>query len=184
MTILFVERVGRQAFDEPTGLWAALLCAISPMQVRYAQEVRMYVLLVLETCLAWCLLFSFRDSAGRLKQSAYLLCLVALGYTHPLGLFMVAALALAYLVDRPGTRLGFGAWLAIQLLAALAIAPWIIQYVDHPPDIVVGRLPLKFLIGLPIGFIGGNSLDLVSVRGAGGVWDDRAWRRDCPSVGS
>ena len=46
----------------------------SPMQVRYAQEVRMYALLVLEACLAWNLLFSFRDSAGLLKQAAYLAC--------------------------------------------------------------------------------------------------------------
>jgi hypothetical protein len=46
-------------------------------------------------------------------------------------------------------------------VAALAIAPWMSHYLDHPPDIVVGRLPLKFLIGLPIGYIGGNSRTLV-----------------------
>ena len=46
------------------------LCAISPMQVRYAQEVRMYALLVLETCLAWDLLFSFRDSAAPAQAGA------------------------------------------------------------------------------------------------------------------
>jgi hypothetical protein len=160
LTVLVVERIGRKAFDPPTGLWAAFLFAISPMQVRYAQEVRMYALLVLETCLAWNLLFAFRDSARTLKQAAYLSCLVALEYTHPLGLFMVAALGLGYGVDRRSSRLGVAAWLAIQSLAALAIAPWVVQYVDHPPDIVVGRLPLKYLIGLPIGFIGGNSLTL------------------------
>jgi hypothetical protein len=162
LTVLVVERIGRRVFDPPTGLWAALLCAISPMQVRYAQEVRMYALLVLETCVAWDLLFSFRESAGPLKQAAYLGCLIALGYTHPLGLFMVAALALAYLVDRHGSRLELRRWLAIHLIAALAVAPWMRQYVDHPPDIIVGRLPLKFLIGLPIGFIGGNSLTLIA----------------------
>jgi hypothetical protein len=161
LTVFVVERIGRRAFDPRVGLWAAFLCAISPMQVRYAQEVRMYALLVLETCLAWDLLFLFRESAGLWKQAAFLGCLIALGYTHPLGLFMVAALALGYLVDRAGYRLSLRNWLAIQLAAALAIAPWVIHYVDHPPDIVVGRLPLRFLIGLPIGFIGGNSLTLV-----------------------
>ncbi len=161
LTVLVIERIGRRAFDPPTGLWAAFLCAISPMQVRYAQEVRMYALLVLETCFAWDLLFSFRESAGLLKQFAYLGCLVALGYTHPLGLFMVAALVLAYLADHSGSRLAPGRWLAIQLIAALAVAPWVVHYVDHPPEIVIGRLPLKFLIGLPIGFIGGNSLTLL-----------------------
>jgi mannosyltransferase len=181
LTVVVVNRVGRRAFDRPTALWAAYLCAISPMQVRYAQEVRMYALLVLETCLAWDLLLSFRDSAGRLKEAAYLGCLVALGYTHPLGLCMVAALALGYLSDRAGSRLAPRRWLTIQGAAALAVAPWIVHYVDHPPDIIVGRLPLKFLIGLPIGFIGGNSLalagfaalaayGLVARRGADSRW--------------
>jgi 4-amino-4-deoxy-L-arabinose transferase-like glycosyltransferase len=160
LTVLLVERIGRRVFDPRVGLWAAFLCAISPMQVRYAQEVRMYALLVLETCLAWDLLFSFRVSARLWKQLAYLGCLVALGYTHPLGLFMVIALALGYLADRASSRLSLRHWMVTQVAAGLAVAPWVIQYMNHPPDIVVGRLPLKFLIGLPIGFIGGNSLAL------------------------
>lgn len=160
LTVPLVARIGRRAFDARTGLWAAFLFAISPMQVRYAQEVRMYALLVLVTCAAWDLLLSFRESAPPGKQVAYLACLIALGYTHPLGLFMTAALGLAYVADRPRSRLSIGHWLAIQGIAGLAIAPWAIHYVDHPPEFLVGRLPLKYLIGLPIGFIGGNSLTL------------------------
>jgi uncharacterized membrane protein len=161
LTIPVVKRIGRRAFDSRVGLCAAFLCAISPMQIRYAQEVRMYALLVLETCLAWDLLFSFRESGGWPKQAAFLACLVALGYTHPLGLFMIAALGLGYLIDRGGSALSLQRWLAIQFATALAVGPWVVHYIDHPPDIVVGRLPLKFLIGLPIGFTGGNSLTLV-----------------------
>jgi mannosyltransferase len=161
LTVLLVGRIGARAFDPRTGLWAAFLCAISPMQIRYAQEARMYALLVLETCVAWDLLLSFRESAPPGRQVAYLVSLVALGYTHPLGLFMDLALALGYLADRNHSRLSTGRWLTIELAAVLAIAPWLVHYLDHPPDIIVGRLPLKFLIGLPIGFIGGNSLTLI-----------------------
>jgi mannosyltransferase len=189
LTLPLVDRIGRRAFGPATGLWAAFLFAISPMQVRYAQEARMYALLVLETCAAWDLLFSFRDSATIGKQGSYLGCLIALGYTHPLGLFMVAALGLAYLVNRAEARLSMVRWLAIQLVAALAIGPWAIHYVDHPPDITVGRLPLKFLIGLPIGYIGGNSLTLLGFAAlaaygmlarAGGA--GRRWAIDKPSA--
>ncbi len=161
LTVLVVDRIGRRAFDVPTGLWAAFLFAISPMQVRYAQEVRMYALLVLETCLAWDLLLSFRDSASPAKQGAFLGCLIALGYTHPLGLLMDAALGLAYLANRGSFRLPWRRWLAIQLIAGSAIAPWAVHYGDHPPEFTVGRLSLKYLIGLPIGYIGGNGLTLV-----------------------
>ena len=160
LTVPLVDRIGRRAFHPATGLWAAFLFAISPMQVRYAQEARMYALLVLETCIAWDLLLSFRDSAPAVKQFAYLGCLIALGYTHPLGLFMAAALGMAYLANPGGYRLGPSRWLAIQAIAGLAIAPWVRNYLDHPPEFTVGRLPLKYLIGLPIGFIGGNSLTL------------------------
>jgi uncharacterized membrane protein len=162
LAVPVVERIGRRAFDARVGLWAAFLCAISPMQVRYAQELRMYALLVLETCLTWDLLFSFRASAGPMKQAAYFACLVALAYTHPLGLFMVVALALGYLVQRRDCRLAPRRWLTIQIATVLALAPWVVRYIDHPPDIVIGRLPLKFLIGLPIGFIGGNSIALIA----------------------
>jgi mannosyltransferase len=180
-TVFLVDRIGRRSFDASTGLWAAFLFAISPMQVRYAQEVRMYALLVLETCIAWDLLLSFRESAPPARQSAFLGCLIALGYTHPLGLFMAVALGLAYLANPAGFRLPPGRWLAIQLVAGLAIAPWAIHYVDHPPEFTVGRLPLKFLIGLPIGFIGGNSLTLVGfiALAASGLvaWRGEAGRR-------
>jgi hypothetical protein len=160
LAVLVVDRIGRRAYDVPTGLWAAFLFAISPMQVRYAQEVRMYALLVLETCLAWDLLLSFRDSAPPARQGAFLGCLIALAYTHPLGLFMDATLGLAYLANHDSFRLSRGRWLAIQLIAGIAIAPWAVRYGDHPPEFTVGRLPLKYLIGLPIGYIGGNGLTL------------------------
>src|SRR5262245_7163784 len=131
LTVLVVERIGRRAFNERTGLWAAFLFAISPMQIRYAQEVRMYGLLVLETCLAWDLLLSFRESAPAGKQLAFLACLVALGYTHPLGLLMAGALGLAYLVDARGYKLPAWRWAIIQAVAILAVAPWIGRYLDH-----------------------------------------------------
>jgi mannosyltransferase len=161
LTVLLVERIGRRAFDPGTGLWAAFLFAISPMQVRYAQEVRMYALLVLETCIAWDLLVSFRTAAPRGRRAEFLACLIALEYTHPLGLFMIAALGIAYFANYRESRLPWKCWALIQVLTVAAIAPWLRQYLDHPPDIIVGRLPLKFLIGLPIGYIGGNSLTLV-----------------------
>ena len=38
LTVLLVDRIGRQAYDRPTGLWGAFLFAISPMQIRYARK--------------------------------------------------------------------------------------------------------------------------------------------------
>ena len=56
---------------------------------------------------------------------AYVLSLAALVYSHPLGLLMLATLALAGLL---GLRACFGSWrrwLAVHLAAAALVAPWV-----------------------------------------------------------
>ena len=116
----------------------------------------MYAWLVLVTCLCWRLLLELRRSFTTAKAVAYTFGLAALVYSHPLGLIMVATLALAGLL---GLRACFGSWrrwLAVHLAAVAMVAPWIARYLDHAPEFLSGALPLRFLLGTPIGFIGGN----------------------------
>ncbi len=54
-------------------------------------------------------------------------------------------------------------WLAVHVAVAILILPWIGNYFDHPPEFLSERLPLRFLLGTPIGFIGGNSLLLLGL---------------------
>jgi uncharacterized membrane protein len=117
--------------------------------------------------------------------TAYSLGIAALLYSHPLGMIMAGTLALAALL---GFRSFFGTprgWLAAHLGALILAAPWLRHYFDHSPEFLSGRLPIKFLLGTPIGFIGGNSLVLLAVvalmvlgiarrRGAFQRWDDWA----------
>lgn len=163
LTVVVVYAIGREASGRRVGLWAAWLCALSPALVRYAREVRMYAWLVLLTCLAWLILLSFRRPATAARGVLFAAVLVALAYSHPLGLFMDVALALAYLVHARSFRLGWRPWLAIQAAAGLAILPWIGRYTDHPPEYLLPRYPIRYLIGMPIEFVGGNSLALAGV---------------------
>lgn len=160
LTVLLIYLIGRQAFDEPTGLWGAWLGAMSPALVRYSQEIRMYAWLVLAVCLSWALLLSFRRSAPFWRKAAYALTLVALIYTHPLSLFMIAAQHLTFYLHRAAFRLSWRDWLGIQVAWALGIAPWVGQYLRNSPEYLLERLPIQFLIGLPIGYIGGNKWTL------------------------
>ena len=89
--------------------------------------------------------------------------MIALVYSHPLGLLMLVALSLGSLVFG---REFFGhpqRWLAVHLAVFVATAPWICRYVDHPPEFLSGRLPLRFLLGTPIGFLGGNFVVLAGL---------------------
>jgi mannosyltransferase len=76
-------------------------------------------------------------------------------------LLMVAALALASAIFHGGFQMSWRRWLITHLMVALAIVPWVNQYLDHAPESTTGLLPLRYLLGTPIGFIGGNSSALV-----------------------
>jgi len=156
-TVVLIFEIGRVSFDIATGLWAAWLGSLSPLLIVYAREARMYAWLILVTCLCWRLLLALRRRYTPAKAVAYAISLTALVYSHPLGLVMLGALVLAGLIE---VRTCFGTWrrwLFIHLGVAVLILPWIGNYFDHPPELLSGRLSPRFLLGTPIGFIGGNS---------------------------
>jgi 4-amino-4-deoxy-L-arabinose transferase-like glycosyltransferase len=156
LTVAMVHWVGRQAFDMKTGLWAAWLSACSPLLVYYSREVRMYAWLVLVTCLGWGLLFSHRRTPKLWKSALYGLSLVAITYSHPLGMLMVGTLVLTSFLQRQAFRTSWRRWLVIHLAVAAAVLPWVGKYLDHAPESTSGSIPLRFLLGTPIAFIGGN----------------------------
>jgi hypothetical protein len=122
----------------------------------------MYAWLVLLSALSWLVLLSFRQAAGPGRCVVYALLLVAMAYSHPLGLFMIAAHGLAYFLVRPALALTFARWLLIQVGVALAILPWLRRYLDHGTDYPIPRYSLRFLLAVPIEYIGGNSLVLLA----------------------
>lgn len=160
LTIALVYWIGFQSANSQTGLWAAWLCALSPLLVYYSREARMYMWLVLLTCVAWALLFS----PGRLPQTwrltVYTLSLIAIIYSHPLGLLMVAAIGLASGIFRHRFQFSWRSWLYTHIAVGLAALPWLTEYLDHSPESTTGLLPLRYLLGMPIGFIGGNFIVL------------------------
>jgi hypothetical protein len=155
-TIMLIFFIGRIVFDAPTGVWAAWLGTLSPILIVYAREARMYAWLVLLTCFAWFALLTLLRAFSTAWTAAYGLSLVALAYSHPLGLVMGATLALASLIGARARCGGIRHWLLVHLGALLLVLPWAGNYFDHPPEFLSGRPPFRFLLGVPIGFIGGD----------------------------
>ncbi len=162
LSVFTVYQLAKVAFDRATGLWAAWLMAVCPPLVYYSREVRMYAWLVLLTTISWLVFLSFRKSAGVMRCVGYTMLLAALVYSHPVGLFMAAAHGLAYLLVLPYLRLNWTRWLLIQFAVLLLIAPWIPRYLDHGTDYPIPRYPLRYLLAVPIEFIGGNRLALLA----------------------
>jgi mannosyltransferase len=160
-TLAVIYLLGRLAFDEITGRWAAWLAAVCPPLVYYSQEARMYAWLVLLSCASWLLFLSFRTSAQAAQFLLYWLVLTSLVYCHPLGLFMVAAHGLSYLLVRTYLRLTPKWWSTIQTALIVSIMPWLGRYMDHGTDYPMPRHPIRFLAAVPIEYVGGNSVVLV-----------------------
>jgi uncharacterized membrane protein len=156
-TVAVIYALGRLAFDETTGRWAAWLAAVCPPLVYYSQEARMYAWLVLLSCLSWLVFLLFRNPAKPAMYLLYWLLLTSLVYSHPLGLFMITAHALAYLLVRSSLKLSLRSWLAIHVAVLIAIAPWLGHFMDHGTDYPMPRHPIRFLLAVPIEYIGGNS---------------------------
>ena len=143
ITIWLVYWIGLSAFDASTGLWAAWLCTLSPLLVYYSREVRMYMWLVLVTCLAWGFLISHARSPQPWRLVLYGFSLIAIVYSHPLGLLMAGTLGLASIVFRQAFHVSWRAWFYIHFVVALAVAPWVCHYLDHAPESTTGLLPIQ-----------------------------------------
>jgi mannosyltransferase len=116
------------------GLVAAGLLALSPYQIWYAQEVRMYAPVALFAALAAYLgLRALRS--GRLRDlAAYVVAMLLCLYTHYYGMFFGVFLSLTLLAgvllasrtpDGWRPRLTFPHWLGAQVALAALFLPWL-----------------------------------------------------------
>ncbi|MGD8902409.1 MAG: glycosyltransferase family 39 protein [Anaerolineae bacterium] len=129
--------LGRLLAGRWTGLVAALLAAVNPFQVYYAQEARMYMLLAVLTAGSMLALVLLVDRARpALPAFVALALLEAAGlYTHYSFAFVVAVLNLAYLLWlaltwRAAASRGVPArqlahWLIAQAAVLLLYLPWL-----------------------------------------------------------
>jgi len=84
----------RELFDRKTAAVAIAFLTVSPLQIWYAQEARMYALLVLLTVLSVYFLVRLTETFSRPHAAGYVTVGVLLGYLHVYGLFVLLAQAL------------------------------------------------------------------------------------------
>jgi len=128
---------GRRVFSAQIVLLASLFLAISPFHVYYAQDVRMYSLLIFLSVWAWFLTYQSFSASRRewlWPILAALTCLAFL-YSHGAGfmiLVSVNTLALALLLtSRQWKR--FWLWAGVQVVVLLLYIPWLIHAYNRGP---------------------------------------------------
>ena len=185
LTVAVVFCLGRRLAGDKAGLWSAALAAVSPSLVIYSLEAKMYAWITLLTCLAWWNLLTMRSGVSRRRFVVQALLIASLVYSQPLGLFMGVALGLGAWIDRGRSGLTTKGWIAIHFGAAAIILPWLPRYLDHPPEFLSDPPTIKLLLGMPIGFTGGNFrmlLILLAVIHIGVVPVSLPWLNPGPRV--
>jgi mannosyltransferase len=128
LAIPMIYLLGRRLFNEEVGLISALILAISPFNVEYSQEARMYSLLLFLALLSMYFFFRFLERDSRAVSVGYVLSTALLLYTHLFGLFVLVAqnLFVAGLLLRSRQhRSLLKQWITVQAIIVIIFAPWI-----------------------------------------------------------
>lgn len=155
---------GSRVFDRRAGFVAAAGAAGAPFLTYYAQETRMYSLVVLLSVLASAS-FALAFVRGERAQVAWLgVWLALLLYTHTWGLFLAAAMAIVWvLMWRRGVVAG-GDGARLALVLAVLYAPWlpsVLSQAAHTAAPWAERPSPLALLGFPGGLFGYLSLPLL-----------------------
>lgn len=137
LLIFFTYLLGIALFDDRVALVASFLAALSPFQIYYSQETRMYILVALQGAISLFLFLKFaratreEDTASLWPTVAfYTLFITSALYTHYFAftIFLVANVAYAlWLLLTPSARKwrAFALWSLSQLLVILLYLPWL-----------------------------------------------------------
>jgi mannosyltransferase len=128
LTVFVLYYLALKLFTRRTAFFAALFTALSPLQVFYAQETRMYSQLAfLAAASVYFFTCSVKDGK-RLSNVLYALSTTLLLYTHIYAVFLVMAQFLFFLLLRFTARETFRerlrGWMAALLLTGLLFLPW------------------------------------------------------------
>ena len=194
LVLVFIGyRLSRRLFEERIAIVAASMLALSPFQVHYSQEVRMYVLLSVlllgATFVYWKAL-----EGGSLR---YWLAFAVLGavaqYTHTLAALYLIPLALTPLWR--GQWANLGKTVLAGFLAMLLYLPWMIYvpsqlsrvrwayWIPQPGPAELVRTWLVFTAGLPVpqGLLEVVLFGTVLATSLGAWGTVRGWRSQDPT---
>jgi len=162
LAIPMIYLLGRRLFNEEVGLISALILAISPFNVEYSQEVRMYSLLLFLALLSMYFFVRFLERDSRAVSVGYVLSTALMLYAENFGLFVLVAqnLFVAGLLLRSSQRRSLlKRWILIQAITIILFAPWIsvLSYQASSAESIVSisqANPMTLLLNLAAGTLG------------------------------
>ena len=146
LLIALIIRLGRDVAADSVGLAAGFVAALTPFQVYYAQETRMYMLLtLLAAASVWLALRCWQTGPPHRGVWLGYALVVALGlytqYAFPLMLAVINGTALIVLWQRKSRLLAWLGWQAIPLLLYLPWLPIAFRQITTWPSLIEVAAP-------------------------------------------
>jgi len=150
LSIPLIYKIASRIFDLPTAIIASLLFALSPFQIYYSQEARMYPLITFLFLLSLYLLYRWNED--RLKSDKkFLIPVVILNvislYVHIYSVFLIVLenIYIFFTNIRDWKRLK--CWVTYQLVIVLLFSPWIYVILkNRTPDVYQGKQSLTLSV--------------------------------------
>lgn len=122
-------QLGRLCVSRRVGLMAALLLALNPFHVWYAQEARMYSMLMLFALSAvYFFLHTIRDDDNLRSWIGLVVSCVLAYYTHYFAFFIPLIQFVFFLCTLRTYHRLFRKWVLSQIITTLPLAPWLVAY--------------------------------------------------------
>ncbi len=137
--IVLIYGLGYWLFDRATAALAAMGMALFPFQIYFAQEARMYSLVVLLSVgLTWIFLYMVMAKSKWFVWGGYILIAVAGLYTHYFFAFLLIALHLWLLLDISRLKNVLGRLILADMLVSLLFLPQVNQALSNTGAYLVG----------------------------------------------
>lgn len=131
LTWLLARAVARPGSDPKAATWVALLAALHPFWIEYAQEARMYAALLAESLGLSLLLLAWLDRPRHRLAVGYAALATAALYTHAFAALTLASHAVFVIVERMrrgrDARLPWRSVLFAQWVAVALFVPWLLR---------------------------------------------------------
>lgn len=143
LSIPFIYLFTNRIFDPGTAIISSLLFAISPFQLYYSQEARMYPLLTFLFVLSLYLLYrwiigEYKDEK-RTLLSIVLINIISL-YTHVYSMFLILLQNLYIFGVKLKEKEALKRWIVYQLIVFIAFLPWIYVIMkNRTPEVYQGK---------------------------------------------
>lgn len=164
--IFSIYILGSLIFNKITGIYSALLLAVSPIHIYYSQEIRTYALFFLLTLLSMYFYVKLKEGFSKGSVVGYIVFSVLLIYSHLYGVFILLAQNIDQFIIHNFKQLRkFKSWILLQLVIIILYIPWLIQlpeiiatktypWIPRPNLLILFPLSYTFTAGKVFSFYG------------------------------